>query len=500
DHDPHNAVWASRYHQLPVPTHDLSVHEEIYRQNIRFLDACQKLSEQEKEAEQMRMEEKSRLQREEELRLQKEKSQRRMLGVLTAGMFLAILLAMWAFNSKSQAMEQKNKALLLAEELRTQKKLADNARRSAVIERDRANALAQKVALQRDSLRVANESIEAKKDRALRLQAIITKQNAVLASQKNVLAKQIVEHNLHEEPFYRSPYMEENSKEAFVDALFREPLTKHEEVPYADYINLDLLHELNQAIAARELFARNPVAGLRSARQMWRDKKLTNGFVRQLLFQIFERNIFQAQRIDPSLYQRSEEPGEPVALSATEGARFAFANRDQLITGRFANDSVLIDNVLWAPEGGSNQQAQNQMNAAATTYATGDILAVKVLEKDALLSLDRNGKVFWHKGRARQFLGKMPDSNPWIAAFSPSGKRLAVVSQAGTLELWTIDSVRSNRSFLTDTLINENRNNTIRQLQFSPDERLLLVQYSDNSFEVWDLPQKKRSSKYGRSR
>ena len=497
---PHNAVWASRYHLLPQPTHDLAVHEAIYRDNIRFLDDCQKLYEEEKETEQQRQEERLRLQREEDMRRQKEKSQRRTLSILSAGFFIALLLATWAFRSRSQATQQKNKALVLAAALGKQKKLAEASQQLAVVERDRANALAQKVVVQRDSLRIANESIEAKKDRAIRLQNIIAVQNARLAKQKQALAQQIVERKLHESNFYKSPLLDDATKEEFVEALFKSPQTLHEEVVDADFINVELLKELNAAINARELFLTNPVASLRDAERMWKEKKMANSMVRRILSPIFERNNFPAQRISSSVYESYEGNGEPSLLSTGSNEHFAFADFGRVVTGRYAHDSLRIDRLIWPAAGNSDSPAEDAPDGDVATFGESAVMALNFTGPNTLLSLDKSGTVNMFKNDQRIARNQLGKINPWMAAFSPSGKWLVDVSQDGALELWNMDSLKRNSSVRPDLLSDDGRNRTIRQLILSPDDRFLLTQFTDNRFEIWDLTKKSRSDKFGRSR
>lgn len=547
---PHNAVWASRYHRLPVTGNDLGVHEAIYRQNIDFLDKCKQVVDEEKEEEKRRAEEKVRMQeeqarmqrelemqqermrmqeertrmqeekmqrelamkeqlvrRDEVIQKQKEKARKRMIWVLSTGIGVAVLLAVWAFSSRALAVKkekdadyQKNNALSLAEELKFKKKQAEDSREVAKNERDRANELASKVAQQFVELQKVSKAIEKERDNALALQRIIEEKNKELGKKGFALSQQIVEHNLHEEAFYKSKFLDERTKEQLVLALFKEPITRQEEVPYRDFINEDLLKDLNKAIGIREQFAVNPVASLRNARKMWDEKKDMNSLVKDILFQIFERKVFSKQRIDPSFYQSYIQKDVPSLLRVKDESRFAFAASDQLVTGHYGGDSMIIDDIVWPAILPNSFLTGDSLWDEQPEYAVSKTVALKLVGNNAVLSLHKDGSVVRSQNGERKRLCTLPGTNPWAAEFSPSGKRLATISQGNVLELWKVDSLRKDRQAASDTISTDIRLKNVLQFIFSPDERQLITLYYDYRFDIWDLQQKKLSAKFKGSR
>ncbi|HVF96572.1 MAG TPA: hypothetical protein VM871_04595 [Flavisolibacter sp.] len=496
---PVNAAWASRYHLLPSGTADVLAHGDLYTRNLRFLERSEQAAAEAKESEKTKLKEEARKLRDEEFRKQKEAGRRRMMRVLTGAVLVAIALSTWAFFSRNTAVKkereaqaQKHKADSLVNILKSKAIIIQQAKDSAEARRDVALELSARLEKKTKDLEAAKQFAEAETKRANQLQLFAE-------GQKVVLEKQLVKIDVQQkELFYMSSLLDEKMKGDILNALFKEPLTTTPEIARDKHLKTALLQDINSAVEVREDLSLNSVFALKNARRLWQEKKSANKLVDSILFEIFKKNNFPKQTIDPLLFQTSLPVDVPWLLAARNDSRFAFANTGQIVTGNSGGDGLSIDNVLWTNPANNPQQSDSAGENSLAVQS--NINAFALANDNTVLALKNDSIVVRQRGKMQEQVATLAgNSGIWFSEFSPNGKYLITLTNDEVLRRWNISEMRNGQQTPPDTLSYDARTKNIRQLVFSPDGDNLIVAYSDNRFDVWNVMDKKRITKFTRN-
>jgi energy-coupling factor transporter ATP-binding protein EcfA2 len=483
---PHNAAWASRYYSPKwegLPQTD----SEIYAANLAFL----KQSEDEIQLEQKRKE--------------AAKNTKIRLFALAALIFLGF--GAWALRERGHALvaqtnaeEAKWDAENLSRVLNVQKKEADSLKMVAEEQRD----IAQK---SKDSLELVlkeNTSIRAQNELA-RLEADWeAEQKARFQTMLTKMEKRVAINYLRNQPFYQNEMLSDKTKDSIFDFLLKTKITDTGSVDFSNYIQTDILQDVNDAVEARLQFADDPVGGLREAKDIWEWSKMNsrepNRFVHDILMDIFKSNVFYKQKLEPYLYETEMYSDPPSLLAVKDSTRFAFLGTNRVVSGRYEKKNVGLDGIWWL--NADRNTAVDTLSSDSVTI--GDVSAVKSLtitNQNSILVLKKDGTITRKSGNEVKVLDILPEMNHvWLSEFSPNGKYLATLADDNVLNLWALDSIRNGAPKIPYALSQDATNNNIVKLVFSPDEQKLLVSRSDNNrFDVWDLNSRSRMVRFTRS-
>lgn len=492
---PHNAAWASRYHDLPKGQNKAAAQEDLYQENLLFLQRSEEAAVAAKDAERKIIAEEERQQREEDLRLQKEKSRKRLMWFLTSALLVAIGLVFWAFSEMknadrerekakanfSIAEEQRKRAVALNTELVRQTKAAEGAREAAV-------GFANKLNIQTQELQKKNTALNYQKGIIQQKSILLAQKSAELEHKKIELEKHLAEGWLHGREFYTSKSTSAKEKDAIVPYLFTQPLSEVQ-IDYKKYIRQDLLNEVDAAVKARDTLLEAPVTGLRMAKAVWERNK--NQPVMQLVLpDIFKKNIFHAAKIN--LSQVDLLTSDPYAYAtSSDGTRFGFASKNQIVLGRFSGAEPEIENLIetkYALSNGKSEEAETSINA----MSFGADNTVAALINDSL--------VMQWKGKEKSRLITLRGSEGLTTSeFSPDASSLVTVMEDTVVRVWPVSSGRNNGVLSPDTVKNFRGLKNFRQVVFSPNSRKLLLVF-DNGFGVYDLAAKTFQKQSERSR
>ncbi|MEO6000403.1 MAG: hypothetical protein ABIN89_26425 [Chitinophagaceae bacterium] len=457
-----NVTWARRYQQMPTGINNASLHENLYKKNIQFLEDSETANIAAKEAE--------------EKKLKKEvESARKVIKIFIAATIISLSFGLFAFKQKNQADKQKKIAIYSETEARKQ--------------RDKA-IVSESIARKQESLALSSKNdAQAQKEIAVQLKHLADDQSKSLAKQLNKSEKQIAKIELQKERFYSSGFLDSSSKESVVAFLLKEPLTEPEKIPLKKYIDLELLYDINSAIEAREKIVTEPMTGLRMADKVWThlasmpSKHDKNKVVQKVLKNIFEKNIFYKQEIAPLPDNASLSAGTSSFKISRDASRFAFNYLNGIITGAYNNDSITIKKESIINLLKSGQPRGNSHNSEAS------IIALSYLD-DKVISFQDDGRVIiWSdNGIPLQIFSFKGADNILIAEFSKNGKALMTVSTSGLSKIYDISELISGRDGgFTRVMDNNIQNRNIRKMIFSPDNKRLIRIFNNNRFDIWDI-------------
>ncbi len=479
---PHNAAWASRYHNLSKGQNNTALNEELYTKNLFFLQRSEAAAVEARDAEKKRFAEEARQQREEDMRQQKERSRKRITWLLTAGLLVAIGLTFWAFREKTHADEksreaelEKNNALGLSTQLKNEKSLSDTLRVLAMRQRDTALNLAGQLKSQTLELIKATALAQAQKTKAEGLQLLAERQSEELKKRGAKLENHLAEDHLHKEDFYTSKATSPAEKETILPYLLRNPLKPLDSVKidYPSYIKQNLLQDVNAAIKGREALLDNPVYGLRTTEAVWQRSK-NEPVMQSVVSEVFKNNVFHSAKMDLSQMDFLSAPPS-VYTTSTDGKRFGFANQNQIVLGHLTNGAPELQDLIET----ANALQKEGVNGPATESI---INALSFADRGTVALLNDSLLVHWQND-VKPTINKLRQTEGvTAAAFAPNGSSLVTVAGDTSVKFWPIANTFPPSP---DTVKHFGGLKSFKQAVFSLTDQSLLLVY-DNGFGIYD--------------
>jgi WD40 repeat protein len=483
-----NITWTKRYHHLPKQVRDISIHEDLYRRNLAFLELSEKTAVEARHAEQRKL-------KAEIESAQKEEFRRKVIWFFAASTVLSLSLGLWAFTERGNAKKSAAYAHAQAVLARQQESRALESEKVSLEQSRLARESEQDAMEQRDSVVLFATKIQALKVLAERSRqealnqsklANIQKEEALLQSHKREL--QLVKSEVQKENFYSSNLLDPDFKEDIVHALFTTSLSTPDKIALEKYIDIDLLHDINDAVAARERILTEPIVGLRKAAEVWRHVKDSSSdhpqkeIIQNILLDIFRRNIFFTQEIKPG----SSLPSR-IAIAKNK-SRFAIDNLNAITLGNYSNDSLKIDHRF------TNRLFDDSVN---NYYSRSVVVTLTFSDTNKILSLQNNGRIIEWADKVKTEIGSIPGvNNAILADFSPDANYVVVASkEENSMKVWNLPQGGNGLPVLSfnDTTA---ANRFIKQVRFSPNSRRVIKLYNNGRMEVWSVPDRKRLSQF----
>ncbi|MEO5685571.1 MAG: WD40 repeat domain-containing protein [Chitinophagaceae bacterium] len=337
DNQSKNAIWASRYHQLPKKSNDPALHEALFQKNVQFLKNSIVKNKEIKAAEELEI-------KKDIAREQRDKFTKKVVRVLSLAVAVSFLFGLWAFAERNNARDQRKIAeqnVSIADE---QKKIANSNAAEARKNFDSATVQRQIAEIQRkkadSSAAIAfRQSIELKKyaDAAGEQKNIALQLRDNEQSQKENFKKQLVKNALKNQVFYFSNSLDRPAKEAIIDSLLKTVAVDTAQFQLAQYIDTFLLNRINDAVRIKENAAEEPAKSLADAKNLWGVCK--HPVLKKILAGIVNDNLFPKQTFDIT---RNINLNKANLVVAGNGNGFAFNNGNQVVAGKVDNGRLLI--------------------------------------------------------------------------------------------------------------------------------------------------------------
>ncbi len=461
---PTNATWAARYDQLSKIINPV-MHEDMYRKNVQFLKDSASVSEKIKE------EEKTELQ-ENIAREQKEKSIRKVVRVLAIAAVISFLFGIWAFAERNNATNQRKNAEKNAAIAVRQKSIADanaieakknldsaNVQRG-IAEQQRALADSSAALAHLQSIKLARYAEEASKQKN---NALLLKDSA--ERKTNDFQKQLVKNALKNEAFYFSNTLDQAVKEAIIDSLFKTPSFDTRQIQLAQYIDINLLKQINDAVRIKESIKDDPIKNLQLARKIWSNNQ--HPVLKNLLLGVVNDNIFPASAADIA---RSIDLSKVSLAISNNNTGFAFNNGRQLVTGKDDNGKLLVNE-------NSFDDQFNRFNCDLQTPVTQDknIVWVNYNDSNNIASLVDSFKIETRAdGKINNIEVAADLAGYAYSRISANGKRALLADKDGNVFLKNTAAVKANAKM--DTVGNyRNKSLGNENILFSPNSQYLMV-------------------------
>lgn len=477
-----NVTWASRYHSIKNTRNKRAEDEELFAKNVAFLLRSKRESDLE--------------------RRKKERGRTALFSVLSAATLISLCFALWAFKERANATknagkakeqekvarQQATRAAASEKNAREQSYLASIAAKDARRQRDIA------VAYAKEAQRLSKERVGALVQREL---ALVRKHEA--ERQNEDLRMQLAKGEVQMQPFYSSNYLSPHDKESIVNALFLKPLPETQQIRLDNYINPELLGDVNRAVAARREVLFDPVKGLRRADSVWTHMSLPgehhqkNLVVQRILQDIFKKNAFPRQEIKPGSFAPS------LFSLSKDSTHFVIDNANGIVTGTFdrKKDSIRIENTYSFP---ATIGLNDRYNAKAT------INALSYVDGNKVLCVLNNGKLVEWDGKTTEVTAMAGAGDAFITEISPNGRHIVAASpDQGVLRVWTRPDQKTGET-IAAYVDSSNSNKYLKKLSFSRDgKRLMKFYYNgrvdskidgrvDSRVDIWNVADKKPSA------